>query len=94
MTAAMEKIPQEEFGVSAGTFLSFQEIGGSVGLAIVGTVVRWQSQFINGYHNAMWILVATSIISFLLAINIKNNTVDLCNKKNETSSHDAILSVD
>ena len=81
MTAAMEKIPHEEFGISVGTFLTFQEIGGSVGLAIAGTVVRWQSQFINGYHNAMWILVATSIVSLLLAISIKSSTANLYNKK-------------
>lgn len=76
MTAAMESVPENEIGVSSGTFLTFQEIGGTVGLAVVVTVVRWNPQFMLGYQNAMWILTIISIVSFFLAINIKKKVPD------------------
>lgn len=71
MTTAMSNLPEGEVAASAGTFLTFQEVGGSLGLAVVVAVVRLHKSFVPGYQGAMWVLVAASLIALGLALSIR-----------------------
>lgn len=64
ISAATATIPPEHAGVGAGTFFTLQEIGGTVGLAITGTVVRLHTDLLTGYQHGMWVLILICIIGF------------------------------
>jgi len=67
ISAAMETLAEAHMGVGSGTFFTLQEMGGTVWLAITGTVLRLHSHLLHGYRNAMWILVLISVIGLLSA---------------------------
>ena len=71
MTAAMSDLPEGHQATATGTFLTFQEVGGSVGLAAVVAVARSHKHFLNGYQSAMWVLVAASVLALIIACRIK-----------------------
>lgn len=64
-------MPHHLSGTATGVLWTVQNIGGSIGLALAGTIFRSSYQldpsvatFLSGYHNAMWLLVAVSICTF------------------------------
>ncbi|NGX38411.1 MAG: putative multidrug resistance protein EmrY [Chlamydiae bacterium] len=69
-TGALSAISRNFAGVASGTFVTIQEIGGSVGLAITVTVVRKQTVFAEGFHDGMWVLLLISIIGVASALFI------------------------
>jgi EmrB/QacA subfamily drug resistance transporter len=71
VNAAMATIPQENIGAGSGTFFTLQEIGGTVGLAITGTVVRLHSDLLGGYQNGMWVLVLICVIGLSATLFMK-----------------------
>ncbi len=75
-TAAISSLPPKHAGIAAGTFVTIQEIGGTVGLAITGTVFRRHQDLITGYDHAMWVLVVVSALGLLtgLLLRRKNNS--------------------
>ena len=75
ITAATSSLPIEIAGVVAGTFVTIQEIGGTLGLAITGSIVRIHHNFLIGYHYGMWVLVLICAMGFIstLFINISKN---------------------
>nr|NGX26431.1 putative multidrug resistance protein EmrY [Chlamydiota bacterium] len=66
-TGAISAISSKFAGIAAGTFITIQEIGGNVGLAITATVSRLTPSFTEGFHNAMWVMVFFSILGILAA---------------------------
>lgn len=70
-SAALASLPSGQAGVAAGSFTTLQEIGGTVGLAITGSVARSYSHFLTGYHQAMWVLGLFSLIGLIVALAIK-----------------------
>lgn len=71
ISAALATIPQEHAGIGSGTFFTLQEIGGTVGLAITGTVVRVHSDLLTGYQHGMWVLAVICIIGFSATMCMK-----------------------
>lgn len=66
-TAALSALPRSQSGLASGTFVTFQEIGGTLGLAIAGTVFRLQPIFMQGFHYAMWVLLVICVLALLLS---------------------------
>lgn len=67
-TAAISALPQEHAGVAAGTFTTLQEIGGTVGLAITGTVVRLHHHFMIGFYDGMWVLLMICFVGLIATL--------------------------
>jgi EmrB/QacA subfamily drug resistance transporter len=78
--AAMGSVPVDKAGVGSAVINSMRQVGGSLGIAIMGTLVasrvsvssvdpRYAAQFVGGYHRALYagaaILLAGAVISVL-----------------------------
>jgi len=84
-SAAMSAVPMDKAGVGSAVINSMRQVGGSLGVAIMGTLVasqittsaldpRFPSQFVSGYHNALHVgalLVFSGAIVAALTINVK-----------------------
>jgi EmrB/QacA subfamily drug resistance transporter len=64
MTAAMGSVPVDKAGVGSAVINSMRQVGGALGIAVMGTVVATQvtvapgapgyaSEFVDGYHRAL-----------------------------------------
>ncbi len=77
-TAAMSSVPVDKAGVGSAVINSMRQVGGSLGIAIMGTLVatqvkvgaadpRYTGQFVDGYHRALQVgaalLLAGAVIS-------------------------------
>jgi EmrB/QacA subfamily drug resistance transporter len=78
--AAMSSVPVDKAGVGSAVINSMRQVGGSLGIAIMGTLVatsvtvsafdpRYPEQFVDGYHRALYagaaLLLAGAVISVL-----------------------------
>jgi EmrB/QacA subfamily drug resistance transporter len=84
-SAAMSAVPMDKAGVGSAVINSMRQVGGSLGVAIMGTLVasqittsaldpRFPSQFVSGYHNALHVgalLVFSGAIVAALTIKVK-----------------------
>lgn len=66
-TRAISTLSQSQAGVASGTFVTFQEIGGSCGLAVSGAILHYYADFITGYQHAAMILLIVSLVGFMAA---------------------------
>ena len=79
-SAAMAAVPVDKAGVGSGVINSMRQVGGSLGIAVMGTLVatqvsvgaldpRFPAQFVAGYHRALEagaaILLAGAVLSVL-----------------------------
>ena len=78
-SAAMGAVPVDKAGVGSGVLNSFRQVGGSLGIAIMGAILASyipasllhskslvaQQDYVNGLHGA---LVVSAIISFAAAV--------------------------
>jgi predicted MFS family arabinose efflux permease len=79
-SAAMGSVPVDKAGVGSAVINSMRQVGGSLGVAIMGTLIatqvsvkqfdpRFASQFVDGYHRALHvgaaILLAGALVSVL-----------------------------
>jgi predicted MFS family arabinose efflux permease len=80
MTAAMGSVPVDKAGVGSAVINSMRQVGGALGIAVMGTVVATQvtvapgapgyaSEFVDGYHRALLVgavmLAAGAVIAVL-----------------------------
>jgi EmrB/QacA subfamily drug resistance transporter len=78
--AAMSSVPVDKAGVGSAVINSMRQVGGSLGIAVMGTVIAtsvtvglrspgYGSQFVDGYHRALLvgavILLAGAVLSVL-----------------------------
>lgn len=66
-TKAVSTLPLSQAGIASGTFVTFQEIGGSMGLALTGAVVRLYPSLAVGYPRGMMLLVVVAVIGLITA---------------------------
>ncbi len=79
-SAAMSSVPIDKAGVGSAVINSMRQVGGSLGIAVMGTLVatrvdvatadpRYAAQFVQGYHRALQagaaILLAGAVVSLL-----------------------------
>jgi hypothetical protein len=77
-TAAMSSVPVDKAGVGSAVINSARQVGGSLGIAIMGTLIagqvsvslldpRYPAQFVDGWHRALYagaaILAAGAVVA-------------------------------
>jgi MFS family permease len=85
--AAMGSVPVDKAGVGSAVINSMRQVGGSLGIAIMGALVatqvsvapldpRWAGQFVEGYHRALYggaaILLAGAIVAVLTIRKVRH----------------------
>lgn len=69
-TGALSAISSNFAGIASGTFVTVQEIGGSVGLAVTVTIVRLAPEFAEGFHRGMQVMLVVSVLGICSALFI------------------------
>jgi EmrB/QacA subfamily drug resistance transporter len=78
-SAAMGSVPVDKAGVGSAVINSMRQVGGSLGIAIMGALVAtqvsvrptnplWPAQFVNGYHRAVHLGAAICLAGALVAV--------------------------
>jgi EmrB/QacA subfamily drug resistance transporter len=76
--AAMRSVPVDKAGVGSAVINSMRQVGGSLGIAIMGAVVatqitasvrspRFADQFVSGYHDALYVAAAITLGAAFIA---------------------------
>lgn len=67
ITSAVSSVPRDSAGLASAAFSTMQEIGGTLGLTIVGTAFRFSGHF---DHGAMALLIV-ALLGILFSISLK-----------------------
>jgi EmrB/QacA subfamily drug resistance transporter len=77
--AAMGSVPVDKAGVGSAVLNSMRQVGGSLGIALMGAIVAssvsvlpgnpaYPEQFVQGYHNALHVAAAIAIVGAVVAV--------------------------
>jgi EmrB/QacA subfamily drug resistance transporter len=77
--AALSAVPTDKAGVGSAVLNAFRQVGGSLGIAIMGALVasqlhvtprspRYASQFVDGYHLGLHVAAGFALTGALLAV--------------------------
>ena len=77
--AAMGSVPVDKAGVGSAVLNSMRQVGGSLGIALMGAIVAssvsvrptnpaYADQFVDGYHNALHVAAAIAIVGAVVAV--------------------------
>ena len=77
--AAMSSVPVDQAGVGSAVINSMRQVGGSLGVAVMGTLMatqlhvgpgdpRYATEFVDGYHRALLVGAAVLFAGALLAV--------------------------
>ena len=77
--AAMGSVPVDKAGVGSAVLNAFRQVGGSLGIAVMGAVVAtqvhvsqrsplWVDQFTNGYHLGLYVAAAIAFSGAVVAV--------------------------
>jgi MFS family permease len=77
--AAMGSVPVDKAGVGSAVINSMRQVGGSLGIAIMGTLVAtrvtvgqgapgYAAQFVDGYHRALYAGAAILLVGAVVAV--------------------------
>ena len=77
--AAMGSVPVDKAGVGSAVLNSMRQVGGSLGIALMGAIVaasvsvlptspQYPDQFVEGYHNALHVAAAIAIVGAIVAV--------------------------
>jgi EmrB/QacA subfamily drug resistance transporter len=77
--AAMGSVPVDKAGVGSAVLNSMRQVGGSLGIALLGAIVAasvsvppgnpaYPDQFVEGYHNALHVAAAIAILGAVVAV--------------------------
>lgn len=75
-TKAVSTLPLSHAGIASGTFVTIQEVGGSLGLAITGSVARLYPSLHEGFSRGMIVLIIMSIVGLVAALLMKKAPQD------------------
>jgi EmrB/QacA subfamily drug resistance transporter len=70
-TKAISTLPRQHAGIASGTFVTFQEVGGALGLAITGLVVRFSSLFARGFKHGAIVFIVVSCLGLCISLAMK-----------------------
>ncbi len=77
--AAMGSVPVDKAGVGSAVLNSMRQVGGSLGIALMGAIVAasvsvlptnpaYPAQFVEGYHNALHVAAGIAIVGAIVAV--------------------------
>jgi hypothetical protein len=78
-SAAMGSVPIDKVGVGSGVLNSFRQVGGSLGIAVIGAIVAshihaspgsplGRQQFVDGLHAALLVSAAITFLGAIVAV--------------------------
>jgi EmrB/QacA subfamily drug resistance transporter len=78
-SAAMGSVPTDKAGVGSGVLNSFRQVGGSLGIAVIGAIVAsythaaprsplGRQQFVDGLHAALYVSAAITFVGAIVAV--------------------------
>ena len=78
--AAMGSVAVDKAGVGSAVLNAFRQVGGSLGIAVMGAVVasrvhvvqtspKWPDQFVSGYHVGLYVAAAIAFSGALVAVS-------------------------
>jgi EmrB/QacA subfamily drug resistance transporter len=83
--AAMGSVPVDKAGVGSAVLNSMRQVGGSLGIALMGAIVAasvgsltppdpaYPAKFVEGYHNALHVAAAIAILGAVVAVSMVRN---------------------
>jgi len=82
--AAMSSVPVDKAGVGSAVLNSMRQVGGSLGIALMGAIVAssvnadprspaYSDQFVEGYHNALHVAAAIAVVGAVVAVATVRN---------------------
>ena len=77
--AAMGSVPVDKAGVGSAVLNSMRQVGGSLGIALMGAIVaasvsvaptnrQYSDQFVEGYHNALHVAAGIALVGAIVAV--------------------------
>ena len=66
--AVMEAAPSERQGLASGTLNAARQVGGTIGIALLGTLVAHQDTFISGLRFAMVVAAGVFVLGAVLTV--------------------------
>jgi len=78
--AAMGSVPVDKAGVGSAVLNSMRQVGGSLGIALMGAIVAssvgslkppnpaYPAQFVEGYHNALHVAAVIALLGAVVAV--------------------------
>jgi EmrB/QacA subfamily drug resistance transporter len=80
-TAAMGSVPVDKSGVGSAVLNAFRQVGGTLGVAIMGAVVgsqihvsptdpRYFDEFVDGYHLGLYVAAGISLVGAAVAVSM------------------------
>jgi MFS family permease len=84
-SAAMASVPIDKAGVGSGVLNSFRQVGGSLGIALIGAIVAshihaaprsplGRQEFVDGLHAALLVSAAITFLGAVVAITLVRTT--------------------
>jgi MFS family permease len=78
-SAAMQSVPTDKAGVGSGVLNSFRQVGGSLGIAVIGAILASyltaapgtpasKQQFVDGLHAALLVSAAITFAAAIVAV--------------------------
>lgn len=71
ITTGISSVPRDAAGIASGAFTTVQEIGGTLGLAIAGTVFRLAPDLSTGYQNGAATLLFISLLGLAFSLFLR-----------------------
>jgi EmrB/QacA subfamily drug resistance transporter len=79
--AAMRSVPVDKAGVGSAVINSMRQVGGSLGIAVLGAVVatqvhtqipgpRFAEEFTRGYHDALYVAAGITLSAAVIAVSL------------------------
>jgi DHA2 family methylenomycin A resistance protein-like MFS transporter len=86
--AAMSSVPVDKAGVGSGVLNSFRQLGGSLGIALMGAILasfvsasprspEAPQQFVNGLHAALLVAAAITFAAAIVAVVLVRTTPEV-----------------
>ncbi len=97
--AAMRSVPVDKAGVGSGVLNSFRQLGGAIGIALMGAIVasyvtasprspEGAQQFVNGLHAALLVAAGLTFAAAIVAVVLVQSV-----KQRQTSEAAALAEV-
>lgn len=73
MAAGFSTVSRNAIGVATGTFVTVQEIGGSLGLALTVTIIRMHRGEDLAFHHGVWVMFTFALIGVVGSLLLREN---------------------
>ena len=84
--AVMEAAPSERGGLASGTLNAARQVGGAIGIALLGTLVAHRANFVGGLRVAMPVAGGAFILAAVLTMLFLDRPIGSRRRQRRVSS--------